>query len=94
MKGVRLRLWSSFVASGALVPACLLCSAASAQDSVTAIVADQVRSQGFACDKAISAQRDDADSKPNATVYVLTCEGATYRVVLTPDQGAQVTKTE
>jgi len=69
-------------------------SAAEAQSDVTRIVADQVRSQGYTCENPQSAEHDAAESAPNETVYLLQCEGATYRVVLVPDQGAKVTKVE
>jgi hypothetical protein len=55
------------------------------------IVADQVRSQGFACAEPVSAERDPAKSKPNEAYYVLTCADATYNVLLVPDMAAQVT---
>jgi hypothetical protein len=34
----------------------------------------QIRILGFACDKAVSAERDRAALKPNETVWVLKCE--------------------
>jgi len=88
--------WNSFIAAGVLASACIAFSSlgSMAQDDVTAIVADQVRSQGFPCDNASSAQRVEAESSPNMTVYLLKCDGATYRVVLVPDQAAQVTKAD
>jgi hypothetical protein len=55
------------------------------------IVADQVRSQGFACADPVSAERDPAKSKPDEAYYVLTCANATYNVRLVPDLAAQVT---
>jgi hypothetical protein len=55
------------------------------------IVADQVRSQGFACADPVSAQRDAEKSKPDEAFYVLTCADATYNVMLVPDMAAQVT---
>lgn len=55
------------------------------------IVADQVRSQGFACADPVSAERDAAKSKPDEAYYVLTCADATYNVRLVPDMAAQVT---
>ena len=96
MKRARLRFPISLIATGALAPACLVVAVgtAVAEDDVAVLVADQVRSQGFTCAKAISAERDTAASAPNETVYVLKCEGATYRVVLIPDQAAKVTKVE
>ena len=55
-----------------------------------AIVADQVRSQGFACSEPASAVRDAANSKPDQAAYVLTCANATYNVRLIPDMAAEV----
>lgn len=87
---------ATIIAAGVLASVSLTfpCPGAMAQDDVAVLVADQVRSQGFVCAKAISAERDEAASAPNQTVYVLKCEGATYRVVLIPDQAAKVTKVE
>src|SRR5262245_59500281 len=45
-------------------------TAAQDQSDVTAIVADQVRSQGFACDSPKSAEHIAAESSPNETVYL------------------------
>lgn len=54
------------------------------------IIAAQIRDQGFACDKALSAVRDTAASRPNEAVWILTCENASYRVRLVPDMAAHV----
>ena len=80
------------IAGGVLALICLAGASATAagRDDGTTIVADQVRSQGFTCSNPISAERVGAESAPNHTVYLLKCEGATYRVILVPDQGAQV----
>jgi hypothetical protein len=82
------------ITSGALALVCVAGTIATstAQDNAAAIVADQVRSQGFACNNPSSAERIAAESAPNHIVYLLKCEGITYRVVLVPDQGADVTK--
>ena len=56
------------------------------------ILASQIRDQGFACNKAQNAQMDAKQSKPNETVWILTCEDDTYRVTLIPDMGARVEK--
>lgn len=56
-----------------------------------AIVADQVRSQGFTCTEPASAVRDAANSKPGQAAYVLTCADATYNVRLIPDMAAEIT---
>ena len=55
-------------------------------------VAAQVRGQGYACTDPVSATRDEAASRPDLPVYVLTCANATYSVKVIPDQGAVVTK--
>ena len=84
------------ITTGILAAVCLtgLIATALAQDQSAdlRIVADQIRSQGFACNNPSSAERIEAESAPNKTVYLLKCEGVTYRVVLIPDQAAEVTK--
>lgn len=57
---------------------------------VAEIVADQVRSQGFTCSDPVKATKDEAASKPDQPVYVLTCANAVYRVGLIPDKGAEI----
>lgn len=56
------------------------------------LVADQVRNQGFSCQEPVSATRDEAASKPELPVYVLTCADATYSVKVVPDQAWVITK--
>jgi hypothetical protein len=53
-------------------------------------IAAQIRSQGYACDQPQSATRDPQASKPNEEVWILRCEGASYRVRLIPDIAARV----
>jgi len=55
-------------------------------------VAAQVRSQGYRCDRPITATRDVRHSKPDSVVWVLKCVNAAYRVRLDPDMAARVTK--
>jgi hypothetical protein len=54
------------------------------------ILAAQIRIQGFACDKPLSAARDAKRSKPDHAVWVLKCSNATYRISRFPDMAAQV----
>lgn len=54
------------------------------------ILAVQLRSQGHACDKPLSATRDDERSKPDQAVWVLRCENVSYRMQLTPGMAAKV----
>jgi len=65
---------------------------ASAQNSDITIVADQIRGQGYPCTNPQSADRVEAESKPNQPVYILTCENATYKVQITSDMPAIVTE--
>jgi hypothetical protein len=68
-------------------------SAVSQQERVEkTIVGDQVRSQGYACNNPVSAERIAAESNPDEPVYLLICETATYHVRLVPNQAAQVIK--
>jgi hypothetical protein len=53
-------------------------------------IAAQIRAQGYACDQPQSATRDAQASKPDEEVWLLRCEGASYRVRLIPDMAAQV----
>lgn len=54
------------------------------------IIAVQLRKQGFECKNPESAEREKADSKPDETVWLLTCEGARYKVQLIPKMAAKV----
>lgn len=60
--------------------------AAETQDALAA----QIRTQGFACDKALRAVRDKKRSRPDHAVWVLRCGNATYRVSRAPDMAAKV----
>ena len=61
-----------------------------AQEDPKNIIAAQVRAQGYACDHPTNVTRDSGASKPNATVWVIVCEHATYRAKLVPKMAAQV----
>jgi hypothetical protein len=67
-------------------------SAETLDETSNEILAARVRDQGFACDKAVSAQPEQKQSKPNETVWILTCEDDTYRLTLVPDLAAKVEK--
>jgi hypothetical protein len=53
-------------------------------------LAAQIRIQGIACGKALSATRDARRSRPDYGVWVLKCDNATYRVSRYPDRAAKV----
>jgi len=63
-----------------------IAAAETAQDMLAA----QVRIQGIACGKALSAKRDAKLSKPDYEVWTLKCDNATYRVSRYPDMKAKV----
>jgi hypothetical protein len=46
--------------------------------------------QGYGCEKALDATRDNKASAPNETVWTLRCSDASYRVRLVPDMAAKV----
>jgi hypothetical protein len=66
-------------------------SVAQTPDADLNIIADQVRSQGFAC-SPVSAEHVAAESSPGNEVYVLRCDGVSYRVQIVPDQASKITK--
>ena len=55
-----------------------------------AVLAAQIRIQGFSCDKALGARRDKRRSRPDYEVWVLKCSNANYRVSRFPDMAAKV----
>ena len=61
---------------------------AAAQTDAGALVATQVREQGYECTEPVSAQREgEADDD---AVWILTCGNGSYRVRLVPDQAAKI----
>ena len=59
-----------------------------AEEMPAEIIAAQIRDQGYACDKALSAKRDGERS--DDAVWILKCQNETYRVRLVPDMAARV----
>ncbi len=55
-------------------------------------IAAQIRSQGYQCDRPITARRNVKLSKPDLPVWTLKCRNASYRVRLDPDMTAHVVK--
>ncbi|MDA9479648.1 hypothetical protein XI03_35170 [Bradyrhizobium sp. CCBAU 65884] len=60
------------------------------QETLQSMLGVQIRSQGFVCDKALSATVDRRRSKPDRGVWVLKCSNATYRISRAPDMAAKV----
>jgi hypothetical protein len=65
-------------------------SAQAAGETLQGMLATQIRMQGVACDKSLSAVRDAKRSKPDHGVWVLKCSNATYRISRIPDMAAKV----
>jgi hypothetical protein len=54
------------------------------------IIADQIRDQGYSCNKSLTVQRDPTYSRPDEPVWILKCDNATYRVRLIAGMAANV----
>ena len=54
------------------------------------MLAAQIRTQGFACNKPLRATRDTKLSRPNYAVWVLKCTNAIYRIGRYPNLAAKV----
>ncbi|MDE5446902.1 hypothetical protein GWG65_37330 [Bradyrhizobium sp. CSA207] len=54
------------------------------------MLAAQIRTQGFACDKSLGAARDKKRFRPDYVVWVLKCSNATYRIARAPDMAAKI----
>jgi hypothetical protein len=70
----------------------MLLAARAADQMAAETIAVQIRDQGFACDKAQSAERDPEFSIPGEEAWILKCSNASYRVRLVPDMAAKVEK--
>ncbi|MEN3349855.1 MAG: hypothetical protein V7632_3490 [Bradyrhizobium sp.] len=82
------------LAFAVLVAGGLAASAARAEQTLQDLLAIQLRTQGYACDKPLKAERDDKLSKPDNEAWTLTCSNATYRVSRVPDLAAKVEEIE
>ncbi|HET6390174.1 hypothetical protein [Hyphomicrobium sp.] len=84
---------SPYLVSALLLAASLVATQASAAGNFAATdLAAQVRTQGFKCDKPLSATKNEGASRPNEEVWVLDCEDASYRMTVVPDMAARVEK--
>lgn len=70
----------------------LACLPTEAQEesSQLEVIAAEVRRQGFECKNPMSVERIEAGSRPDEPLYLLKCDGASYRVRLIPDRAAEV----
>jgi hypothetical protein len=81
-----------------LVVTCLLSLVEGAQAQAvnsatsTEVLADQLRSQGYSCDRALSSERNTQASRADEAVWVLKCTNSSYRIRLIPNMAAKVEK--
>ena len=61
-----------------------------AAETPQTMLAAQIRTQGFTCEKPLAAMRDKKRSRPDRAVWVLNCSNAIYRVTRAPDLAAKV----
>ena len=54
------------------------------------VLADQLRSQGYPCDRALSSKQDVEASTRDESVWILKCTNGNYRMRLVPDMAAKV----
>ena len=87
MKNGRPMCIPALVLAGALVPAG---DSVRASEEIQNMLAVQIRSQGFACEKPLGATRDTKRSTPDHAVWVLKCSNANFRVSRAPDMAAGV----
>ena len=67
-----------------------MAQSASAQETDKGLLAIQARAQGYRCDKPVSAKRDEKNSGPDVSVWILRCEHNSYRMRLAPDMAVRV----
>ena len=77
-----------------IVAAAAVFSGAVSQESAKNIIAAQIRRQGYQCRAPQSAEREPAASKPDEAVWLLRCDGATFRVRLVPNLAAKVERVD
>jgi hypothetical protein len=61
-----------------------------APDTPVNIISDHIHRQGYFCDELRHAEREAHASRPHETVWILKCQGITYRVTLIADMAARV----
>jgi hypothetical protein len=54
------------------------------------MLAAQILTQGFTCEKPLGAKQNTKLSRPDRDVWVLKCSNATYKITRAPDMAAKV----
>lgn len=73
-----------------VAPAFAQSDSSSEDQAAAVIVSSQLRAQGYKCEDPHDAQPDKSDSVVGEQAWIVTCDNATYRVRLVPDQAAEV----
>ncbi len=81
---------SRLLSCGCALATLALAMPSAAQETPAQIIAAHVRMQGYGCEKALDATRDNKASAPNEAVWTLRCSNASYRVRLVPDMADKV----
>ena len=59
-------------------------------ETIQGMLAAQIRTQGFTCEKPLGAKKNAKLSRPDRDVWVLKCSNAMYRITRVPDMAAKV----
>jgi hypothetical protein len=59
-------------------------------ETLQGMLAAQIRTQGFTCEKPLGAKKNAKLSRPDRDVWVLRCSNARYRITRVPDMAAKV----
>ena len=59
-------------------------------ETIQGMLAAQIRTQGFTCEKPLGAKKNTKASRPDRDVWVLKCNNAMYKVTRAPDMAAKV----
>jgi hypothetical protein len=59
-------------------------------ETIQGMLAAQIRTQGFTCEKPLAAKKNTKSSRPDRDVWVLKCSNAMYRITRVPDMAAKV----
>jgi hypothetical protein len=74
----------------AFSPTMICSSVVLAEESVEDVVSAQIRSQGYVCNKPMTARELPSDSEPEEAAWLLQCANAVYEVRLIPHMAAKV----
>ncbi len=77
-------------AAGCLLPVGIAHSQNGNTVTPSKVLADQLRSQGYPCDRALSSEQNVEASKRDETVWVIKCTNGSYRMRIVPDMAARV----